>query len=127
MDAEGRAETLQEVFDITYRMLRDRNWAKAMDKDDKDDEDSGMCMYRSPVGPCAAGIHILDSEYTPRMEEKIFVSIMELAPKLVEWVNKLDALWLINAMQEAHDFSREGNMEKRFQDLAVKANLLIPG
>ena len=120
--AQLESMTEQEVFNKTFETLRARNWKIAYDKA------TGMCLYRSPVGPCAAGVHIPDEEYSDYLEQNSWKSLVY---KQVVSEAHDD---LINAMQMAHDSGDATNpncdpmtMYFEFRFVANEFNLTIPG
>lgn len=63
----------QEFFDTTVIALRAQGGPSINEK--------GVCLYRGPNGrKCAAGIHITDEEYDPRMDpQKLHTLLAERA------------------------------------------------
>lgn len=107
--------TAQQVFDVVAEHLL-RQGKKSVDCEDNE------CLYRSPEGlKCAAGVLIDDADYTHDLEHKCWLELLE---RNYLPANKYDAhRWLINELQNIHDYDLPENWAEALKKLALSQGL----
>lgn len=121
--------TLQAIFDHVARVLSDRGWTRALDPQ------TGLCRYRSPVGPCAIGACIPDTLYDPGLESlgSIESGCEDQSPLLSDIVDKVFAfddrdemIVVLNYLQIDHDQGHTPDLMRRyFRKFAERYNLTL--
>lgn len=120
--------TEQELFTRAFLALRERGFTRAWDDNAVRPgallNVKGMCMYRSPIGPCAMGLFISDAEYDKRMEGRGICEV--LTQYKVGALQGFRGSFLVE-LQEAHDTGKTpGLMERNLRWFASKLDLEVP-
>lgn len=91
------------------------------------------CAYRTPEGlKCAFGVHIEDTEYSPKMESQSVYELHKNYPKIFDRldISMLD-LGFVADLQSMHDVESRGDnwreaLERRARRIAKDYDLTLP-
>jgi hypothetical protein len=109
--------TAQQVFDqvATHLLVQNKRSSAPADNGEEAQGISGVCLYRHGDLKCAAGCLIADDEYDPRMEKKVWNSLLDNA--LGFNITPKHSV-LITRLQKIHDDADTNNWHLELHRLA---------